>query len=82
MCYGSRKYSESVQIGDFLLDGGTVGIGQWFTRFVVVPFLGGFVQCLVVLIKFFSEWCRFVFQEFVLEAVGHGLQRPGNGEGG
>ena len=72
---------ELVQIGDLRADGGAVCGGQRFGR-IVAPFLGGFVEGLVVLIQLlFEREMGFVRLELGFQAVGNGGQRPGDGEG-
>ena len=47
--YGGGQPGEAIEVGDFLFKRVTVGFGENFSRFVLGPFLGGFVQGLSLL---------------------------------
>ena len=58
---GCGQPGELVEVGDFGFDGGAVGIGEWFGGFFLAPFLGSFVEGLVILVQFlFQRFGRFL----------------------
>ena len=52
------RSGEAVEVRNLRFDGGAVGIGERFGGLVVRPFLGGFVERLVVLVQFVFERFR------------------------
>ncbi len=78
-----RKLREAVQVSDFAGDGFAIFRGEGCTGFVLGPLLSRFVECFVVLAQFLVERLGWLLLfQLALEAVGHGGQRAGNGEGG
>jgi len=74
---------EAVEIGNFFLNTGSIGIRQRFGGFGLVPLLGGFIESLVILVKFIlqRQW-RLLLTQLFFKAVGHGFQGTCNGKGG
>ena len=58
MIDGGGKTSEAVEIGDLGLDSRPVGLRKRCGRFLIFPFLRGFIQRFVVLVKFFFQRFR------------------------
>lgn len=70
MLDGSGKTSEAVEIDDLGLNSRPVGLRKGRRRLLISPFLGGFVQCFVILVKFFFQGCRwFLLAQLCLEPV-------------
>ena len=79
---GDSQRGERIEIGNLLFKGGAVCLGEWLGRFAVAPFLGGFIQGLVILVQFLLQrLCRLLLAELVLKPVGDRGQRAGDGEG-
>ena len=78
------RLAKLVEVGDLRFDGGAVGIGERFGRFVLAPFLGGLVERFVILVQFlFKRFGRFLLlRSFALSRFEIDVERAGDGKGG